>query len=322
MKQLLRYIFVLAAVLMVAVGDVWGQTYNGGVWYSLYDLTERKKGTDTGGEIYNYTGLFTPNSGKVTFNTKMTKSLGVNPKDYSLNVGGKTVSVGSAQTSYIEKSASDLDANITSLKFSYNYTTAKNLTRTVFIDDVKLPLAKHILLESGTFGTSSVTVTDNNLATAEGQTSTNKYQVKLRSFLASGNIKMTSSNAEFHFGGGVTEIYLGVANNYCASANGSGNCSATTLGKIDNYFKDVYFSPSVKYTKDARSTTITITDGVNTAYVYLSAPVIPTYYFKAEAVASPAGGGSVSATFANGQSTYSVVANSYEATSADAVVTF
>ena len=108
MKQFLRYIFVLAAVLMVAVGDVWGQTYNDGTWYSLYDLTERTKGTDTGGQIYNYTGLFTPNSGKVTFNTKMTKSLGVNPKDYSLNVGGKTVSVGSAQTSYIEKSASDL----------------------------------------------------------------------------------------------------------------------------------------------------------------------------------------------------------------------
>ena len=322
MREFLRYLFAIAAVLMVAVGDVWGQTYNDGVWYSLYDLTERKKGTDAGGEIYNYTGLFTPNSGKVTFNTKMTKSLGVNPKDYSLNVGGKTVSVGSGQTSYIEKFASDLDANITSLKFSYNYTTAKNLTRTVYVDDVKLPLAKHILLESGTFGTSSVTVTDNNLATAEGQTSTNKYQVKLRSFLASGNIKMTSSNSEFHFGGGATEIYLGVANNYCASANGSGNCSATTLGKIDNYFKDVYFSPSVKYTKDARSTTITITDGVNTAYVYLSAPVIPTYYFKAEAVASPADGGSVSATFANGQSTCSVVASSYDAQSANAEVTF
>ena len=323
MKQLLRYIFVLTAMLMVAVGDMWGQTYKDGVWYSLYDLTERKKGTDTGGEIYNYTGLFTPNSGKVTFNTKMTESLGINPKDYSLNVGGKTVSVGSAQTSYIEKSASDLDANITSLKFSYNYTTAKNLTRTVYINGVKLPLAKHILLESGTFGISSVTVTDNNLATAEGQTSTNKYQVKLRSFLASGNIKMTSSNAEFHFGGGVTEIYLGVANNYCASANGSGSCTnASTLGHISSYYKDVYFSPSVQYNANARSTTITITDGVNTAYVYLTAPVIPTYYFKAEAIASPVGGGDVSATFANGQSTSSVVANSYEATSADAVVTF
>lgn len=322
MRNFYKYILTLVAILLVTTLSA--QTYNGGTWYSLYDATVREKGTDSGGEIYTYTNIFTPSTGTVVFYTKMSKGIfGGNPDDYTLNVGGKTVSVASKQTSYTEKYASGFDPNTTSIKFSYNYTVAKNLTRTVYIDDIKLPLAKHILLNDGTtYGTSSITVTDNNLATAEGKTSTNYYTIKLRSFLASGDITITSSNSEFHFGNGATSVALGVANNYCASANGSGNCSATTLGNIDNYFKNIYFSPSVKYNKNTRSTTITISDGTNKAYVYLSAPVIPTYFFKAEAIASPAEGGTVTARFPNGQNTYSLVATNKDIQNMSADVTF
>ena len=269
MREFLRYLFVIATVLMVAVGDVWGQTYNGGVWYSLYDLTERTKGTDTGGEIYNYTGLFTPNSGEVTFNTKMTKSLGINPKDYSLNVGGKTVSVGSAQTSYIEKSASDLDANITSLKFSYNYTIAKNLTRTVYINGVKLPLAPHILLEGGV---------DNKALNFENVTiggSSNAQVVNLRSFLthnnssiSNGNIVVSSSSDAFRIDN-TTNIYgktFDVGKNACASSNGNSGAKAGggILGDISQYSITIYFCPSKA---QEYNETITITDGSSKATI-------------------------------------------------------
>ena len=47
MREFLRYLFVVAAILMVVVGDVWGQTYNDGTWYSLYDETEHSKYTTT-----------------------------------------------------------------------------------------------------------------------------------------------------------------------------------------------------------------------------------------------------------------------------------
>ena len=149
MKKIFTKFFLFAA-LLTATANLSAQTYNGGTWYSLFQPNEEDKGTDTGGEIKNYTGIYTPSIGTVYFETKMSKSiLGQQPSDYSLDVSGKTVSVGSKQTSYVEKSASGFDKNITSIKFSYNYTVAKNLTRTVYIQNVKLPLAQHILLNEG-----------------------------------------------------------------------------------------------------------------------------------------------------------------------------
>ena len=319
MKQLLRYLFVVAAMLMVVVGNVWGQTCKDGTWYSLYD-GETKSNT-TAGTTFCEKAVFAPAESMTFEYIKFTLgSINGNLEVQNKVNGSWSGSKGSVSYSdhknWKTSGTINLDPNISHIRYKMSGTGAK--VRNHFVK-----LKKHILLESGTYGTSSITVTDGNLATAEGYTSTNAYKIKLRSFLASGNIKMTSSNPEFHFGGGVTEVYLGVDNNYCASANGSGTCTnVSTLGHISSYYKDVYFSPSVQYNTNTRSTTITITDGVNTAYVYLTAPVIPTYYFKAEAVASPAGGGSVSATFANGQSTYSVVASSYTALSASADVTF
>lgn len=315
MKQTLRHIFLLVA-LFAATANLSAQTYNGGTWYSLYDANEYSISVFES-KTFN---VFTPTLGNLTFEAKrQTAGQGnlqlipiVNGADQSAIFSNKL------NTSYTSYSLTLSNQNTTQLKFY----APTGVTLKKYFKNVKLPLAKHILLESGTYGTSSITVTDGNLATAEGYTSTNAYKIKLRSFLASDNIKMTSSNSEFHFGGGVTEVYLGVANNYCASANGSGNCSATTLGQISNYFKDVYFSPSVQYNANARSTTITITDGVNTAYVYLTAPVIPTYYFKAEAIAEPTTAGVATATFVNGQSTYSLVAPNVGTNSMSTDVTF
>ena len=335
MRKIFTKLFLLAT-LFLASTNLSAQTYNGRTWYSLYDANGfnlETKITSFNG-VQAYRDVFAPVGGNLTFNWQYSGRVFPSHDTYiyeSSDGGSKY----SGEKGHISGTGSgtgnvSLSANINKIKFD----RPTGNTNTVKYTNIKLPLAKHILLYDDTdskgmdYGTSSIGAASTprhlvNLATAEGQTSTNYYTIKFRSFLASGDIKMTSNNPEFHFGGGVTEIYFGVANNYCASANGSGSCTnASTLGHISSYYKDVYFSPSVQYNTKARSTTITITDGVNTAYVYLTAPVIPTYYFKAEAIAEPTTAGVATATFVNGQSTYSLVAPNVGTNSMSAEVTF
>ena len=331
--------------MFVATASLTAQTYNGGTWYSLYDANEHElKVTITSyqGE-WEFLNMFPPVQTNLTFDARRSPAgkgtlnvapivNGVQQPDiFSSNPGKQTSSLLGVETrvEYVSYSATVSNSNSNQIKFY----TPVGATLSKHFKNIKLPLAKHILLYDDTdskgmdYGTSSIGAASTprhlvNLATAEGQTSTSYYTIKFRSFLATGDITITSSNPEFHFGNGKTSISLGVANNYCASANGSGNCSATTLGQISNYNKQVYFSPSIKYNKDTRSTTIKITDGTSTAYIYLSAPVIPTYFFKAAAIASPAEGGNATATFPNGQNTYSLVATDYATASMSAKVTF
>ena len=265
MKKIFTKFFLFAA-LLVASTNLSAQTYNGGTWYSLYQPNEEDKGTDTGGEIKNYTGIYTPSIGTVYFETKMSKSIiGQQPSDYSLDVSGKTVSVGSKQTSYVEKSASGFDKNITSIKFSYNYTVAKNLTRTVYIQNVKLPLAQHILLANNTNADSK----SFGSVTIDGQSAAHK--VTLRSFLTTGNITVTSSDNAFRINSAsnLSGLTYAVGANACASANGQSGAQAggATLGDINQYAFDIYFCPT-----EAKeySATITITDGTSTATISVS----------------------------------------------------
>ena len=319
MKQFLRHIFLLVA-MFVATASLTAQTYNGDTWYSLYETKEYAVIN-----VVNYYNkdfdIFPPAGGKLSFEAhKETFGWGDLFIEQYVSSSWSSVNDFSLGNKYATYTTSS-NINTSATKIRFKVKDGSSLNRT--FKNVKLPLAKHILLDNSTaFGTSSITVTDGNLATAEGHTSTNSYQIKLRSFLASGNITMTSSNSEFHFGGGATTVSLGVANNYCASANGSGGCGNGVLGHISTYYKNVYFSPSLQYNTTARSTTITITDGVNTAYVHLTAPVIPTYYFKAEAIAEPTTGGVATAKFVNGANTYSLVAPSVGTNSMSADVTF
>lgn len=323
MKQLLRYTLTLVALIM-ATANLSAQTYNGGTWYSLYD-TEQKNNT-TVNTNFCEKKVFAP-AESMTFEYKKYSGLSIKGKLQVQNKvndnswSGSKGEVSYSSTSWSTSQTISLDANISYIRYRMSSGTGASV-RNHFVK-----LKKHILLNDNTsngqtWGVSSITLTDNSLATAEGHTSSSAYTIRFRSFLTSGDITITSSNPEFHFGNGRTSITLGVANNYCASANGSGNCSATKLGQISNYSKQVYFSPAVQHNKNTRSTTITISDGTNTAYIYLSAPVIPTYFFKAEAISSPAEGGSATATFANGQDNCSVIATNYTTTSMSATVTF
>lgn len=316
----IKYILTLVAIF-VATANLSAQTYNGGTWYSLYDANEYSISV-FGSKTFD---IFTPTLGNLTFEAKRTTAGQGNLQLIPIVNGADQSAIFSNKlnTSYTSYSLTLSNQNTTQLKFY----APTGVTLKKYFKNIKLPLAKHILLNDNTsngqkWGVSSITLTDNSLATAEGKTSTSAYTIRFRSFLASGDITITSSNPEFHFDNGRTSITLGVVNNYCASANGSGNCSATTLGQISNYNKQIYFSPSVKHNKDNRSTTITISDGTSTAYIYLSASVIPTYFFKAEAIASPAEGGTATATFANGQNTYSIIAPDYATANMSATVTF
>ena len=335
MREFLRYLFVVAAMLMVVVGDVWGQTYNGGTWYSLYNTNSNGYTLSTidSEELATFTPVKTYEKNLI-FDAK--KQLGgANSLRIAPIVNGEQqdkIFEDNLTTSYKEYSATVTNPNSNPIKF-YTVTGA---TLKKYFKNIKLPMASHILLNDDTdngkkYGVSEITKREVNLAIAEGQSDANKYYtIKFRSFLASGNITLESSDSQFHFGfdgngNKITSVSLGTQNNYFAKIGGGASKSSTNVGdqrNVDEYAVHVYFSPSVQYNANARSTTITITDGVNTAYVYLTAPVIPTYYFKAEAIAEPTTGGVATAKFVNGANIYSLVAPSVGTNSMSADVTF
>ena len=324
MKQFLRYTLTLVALIM-ATANIWAQNpnYQGGTWYSLYE-TE-------GGTLYTIDSetlnAFTPVGTNLTFDAKRTATGQGNLKVAPIVNGSQQSDIFNqkpgkvtkknflgieTQVDYESYSATVSNPNSNQIKFY----TVMGATLNKDFRNVKLPLAKHILLNDGTaYGTTTINAgNQTSLATSVGVRSSSAYTIKLRSFLASGNITITSSNSEFHFANGSNQISLGTANNYCASANGSGKCtSASKLGQISSYDTPIYFTPKSNI-KGNCSTTITITDGTNSATITLSAPIKPTYYFYAQAIAytgdaESTTGGTTTVTFNDGknQDTYSIV---------------
>ena len=253
--------FFLLSILAVVAVNLSAQTYNGGVWYSLYDATERTLKTSTwweDKEIYNYTNIFTPSTGVLSFDTKMTKHMNVtNPDSYQLSVNGTTVDVPAKQTSYLT-CTTNLPTDVTSVSFVYLFSTY-NSERTLSIANVKLPLAQHILLAD-----------DNKLDFSKqlvGEQPQAKV-VNLRSFLSAGDITISSDNPAFRVGSAdnTEALVWAVGANACASQNGTDGALAggETLGDIDQYGVAIYFCPD--YVKDYQGI-ITLTDGVSTATI-------------------------------------------------------
>ena len=253
--------FFLLSILAVVAVNLSAQTYNGGVWYSLYDATERTLKTSTwfkDKEIYNYTNIFTPSTGLLSFDTKMTMHMNItNPDSYQLSVNGTTVDVPAKQTSYLT-CTTNLPTDVTSVSFVYLFSTY-NSERTLSIANVKLPLAQHILLAD-----------DNKLDFSKqlvGEQPQAKV-VNLRSFLSAGDITISSDNPAFRVGSAdnTEALVWAVGANACASQNGADGALAggETLGDIDQYGVAIYFCPD--YVKDYQGT-ITITDGVSTATI-------------------------------------------------------
>lgn len=253
--------FFLLSILAVVAVNLSAQTYNGGVWYSLYDATERTLKTSTwfkDKEIYNYTNIFTPSTGLLSFDTKMTMHMNItNPDSYQLSVNGTTVDVPAKQTSYLT-CTTNVPTDVTSVSFVYIF-SSYNSERTLSIANVKLPLAQHILLAD-----------DNKLDFSKqlvGEQPQAKV-VNLRSFLSAGDITISSDNPAFRVGSAdnTEALVWAVGANACASQNGADGALAggETLGDIDQYGVAIYFCPD--YVKDYQGT-ITITDGVSTATI-------------------------------------------------------
>ena len=272
MKQFYKYILTLTTIFIAT--SLSAQTYNNGTWYSLWHESEFELYT-----IANKTfDVFPPTNGALVFNWTYDGVWGSRShttKIYESSNGGSSYTekgkVEGRNTDYPSANIA-VSKNINKIKFDRE----TGNTWSAYYKNIKLPLAKHILLDDGTtYGTTHARKTFP--LTTFGSYS--KITINLRSFLtknANGinGIKITSSNNEFHF----EDLALNdtktfnIPDNSCASANGADNtpCSNGVLGDIDLYSFDIYFTPYKGTT--TCTATITITDGTSTATIDLSAP--------------------------------------------------
>ena len=261
MKKIFTNLFLLAT-LFLASTNLTAQTYNGTTWYSLYNASEYKNKDNT-------FSVFSPTSKSLSFQWKKTGWFVAYPI-YDLTISesldGSNYTekanlysgADKKQTNYVSFTTA-VSENITHLKFKME----GSLDR--FYKDIKLPLAKHILLNDGTsFGTTSVERQFADSVTIN-ETSSEVVTVKLRSFLTAGNISITSDNPAFYV---ATSTYA-VGPNACASANGAAGSMAGggTLGNINHYDVHIYFHPT---SAGSHSGTITLTDGTSKATIKVS----------------------------------------------------
>lgn len=239
-------------------------------------------------------------SSETTKNSSDPKSYSYGVSDYSISFGGKGVPVPqnvnvshtisdrykilwttyyvhsyTYEYNYKNVSGSGLAADQTSLEVKYQADNKHHTARTVFIKNVKVPMAKHIRLTGGDYGVTSVNKTLSEVYWGKSSSTT----VNFRSFLTNGNItvKLTSGDKNVwrlgtadNTSGQITKSRDGysyaVGGNQFAY-NGSGACSTGNKGKASGYDFVVYFCPSEA---GNFSGTITITDGTSTATVNLS----------------------------------------------------
>lgn len=264
---------LILSILPLLVGcALSAQTYHDGVWYSIYNDATHTMNTQ--GD-YETGGVFAPTTG--TLNVKWRYEwidwLGAFAKIdtevlTSADNGNNTTKVGKLAENTGKNSNTTesfaVGRDINWIKF--NRTGVP--THKVHVYHIDIPLAKHILLASGDYGTATASY---DFGEQDALSLSEPYMVNLRSFLSAGDITVTSSDPEiFHLGSAesIDPIVYAVGANACASANGTADAaSGAALGKIANYAFPVYFTPkeSGSYTG-----TITLTDGVSTATITLS----------------------------------------------------
>lgn len=256
------FIWLLGCSLLVSA-----QTFKNGVWYALYDESEHEMNTQGDYE----TTVFAPTTGKmiVKWRYEWIDWLGVARKIdtqvlESANGGTDTKEIGALAENTSNGSSTTenftVSTNINWVKFNREGLP----THKVILNHISIPLAKHILLSSGTCGATELSYDFgelNALVTSE------PYQLKLRSFLADGDITVTCSEPEiFHLGteDNTLPITFALGENSCASSSGKAAEPAEgVLANIANYAIPVYFTP--KEGGKAYEAVITITDGTSTA---------------------------------------------------------
>lgn len=283
--QTLKFFFLACA--LVFASNAMGQTYNGTTWYSLYDhpsnQTDGYVNTDKTFDVY------APTTKSCTFEWMKTGYFFAYPGcdiyiSQSTNGGSSYGSENHAiesnvftkQDSWVSKTVS-VEENFNKIKFRQGGTLNRHFK------NVTIPLAQHIRLVSGTYGTTSVT---KNFGDVEWGTSAS-YKVNFRSFLTNGNITVTivgDDNGDFSFSSTTHGVHsltksdknrsFSVGANMCASENGAANttCSTGVLGRASEYDFTVYYYPKKEnvgrgYTDN--TVYVNITDGKSTAKVIL-----------------------------------------------------
>ena len=255
---------------VMALG-VSAQTYNNGVWYALYDTDSHGMSTISS---YPLDNIFAPTTGQLSFKWTYTKVeltgwFATNATHiYQSSDGGSSSSeIGTLtdKTWNTEHTTTlQIDANINWLQWD----RPVGNTHKVTIYDLAIPLAKHILLPSGTYGTTTGSLT---FEARDMLTVSEPQRVNLRSFLSNGDITVTSSMPDiFRIGSpdNTAGLTYEVGANACASANGkAAQAGGGSLGNIASYAFDVYFTPQEvrDYSAD-----IVLTDGTSTATIHVS----------------------------------------------------
>lgn len=289
----------LLLVLMVGAWSAPGfaQTYNGSTWYSLYDATERTNNKITNIDVQE--AVVPPTSGKIYVDWKKDKVKAV----YILFVGwtysypgfdlwvnnnkivtsNATVNEGTSYTS----AEGSVGENITSVTVTYHCSSSD----AGHIKNIRVPMKQHIWLQKsdGTGIGGSLTKDFQKVKWEQSK----GIQVNFHSFLTSGNITVKikgDTNNDFSFSNSSHGVHTltssdanktyAVGSNRCASQNAAKStdyCSAESkLGNAANYDFTVYFYPKRENSGMSYSNNnvyVEISDGTNTAYVYLKGQV-------------------------------------------------
>ena len=266
MKQIFTKFFLLA-IFSIASFTLSAQTYNGGTWYSLY-ATGENSNVNAFSPDFAEKSVFAP-AESMTFEYKKYSRLSIDGKVEVYNkVNGTDWSSSKGSVSYSDRKnwktspTISLDANISHIRYKMASGTG------VYVRNHFVKLKKHILIADGDFGKDKESksfgnVTIGNISTVQ--------TVKLRSFLTTGNITITSNNAAFRVGSSSNQgtHVFNVGANACASTNGASGTPASggTLGDINLYDVNIYFVPT---TAGEYSGTITISDGTSSATISVS----------------------------------------------------
>jgi hypothetical protein len=248
------------------------QTYRNGTWYAFYDDAEHAMNTQ--GD-YDTGGIFAPTNGtlNVQWRYEWIDWLGafrkIDTRVYeSADNGANTKEVGALAENTDNNSNTNESFNISRDINWIQFERSGYPTHKVVVYHMDIPLAKHILLPSGAYGTSSASY---DLGEQDALTVSKAYSIPLRSFLSAGDITVTSSDPQiFRVGDkdNMESLVFAVGDNACASENGTADKTAEgTLANIANYAIPVYFCPQEGKSYNA---TVTITDGTSTAEVTLS----------------------------------------------------
>lgn len=273
--------------------SVWGQKYNGGTWYSLYDTEEY-----TSDHTFN---VVPPTTEKVTFEWKKSaRGLWGSYNGFQLNVwystdgsnftGSTRVVTSTIYEKYAayKEETKTISGSKNAVKIEFRYGAC---TRTNYFQKVRMPMKKHIWLQK-----SDGTGVGDNLTKDFGKVKWEQskgIKVNFRSFLTCGNITVKikgDTNNDFSFSNSSHGVHTltssdanktyAVGSNRCASQNAAKTtdyCSSeSTLGNAANYDFTVYFYPKrensgVSYSNN--NVYVEISDGTTTAYVYLRGTV-------------------------------------------------